>query len=145
MSRIRYTDKEKVRNIPDFVRRCQSAAASCRQRGISYQTLINWRSRATVNLPMGGAEFTFREAFVPIACEGHSVLGVEGHPAEDGVVGGGVAGRRIKNGSPTKNPICIGSTVSGIPPDSDSCDQSPALKPKEIHLNDGRALVLEYT
>lgn len=51
MSRTRHTDKEKVRIIRDFEQHDQSAAAFCRQRGISYQTLMNWR-RATANLPV---------------------------------------------------------------------------------------------
>jgi hypothetical protein len=51
MSRTRHTDKEKARIIRDFEQQDQSAAVFCRQRGISYQTLINWR-RATTNLPI---------------------------------------------------------------------------------------------
>lgn len=49
MSRTRHTDKEKARIIREFEQHDQSAAAFCRQRGISYQTLMNWR-RATANL-----------------------------------------------------------------------------------------------
>lgn len=30
-------------------------------------------------------------------------------------------------------------------PDPDGIDQSPTWKPKKIHLEDGRILVLEYT
>ena len=50
MSRTRHTDKEKARILRDFEHHDQSAAAFCRQRGISYQTLVNWRRRAAANL-----------------------------------------------------------------------------------------------
>ena len=51
MSRTRHTDKEKARIIREFEQHDQSAAAFCRQRGISYQTLMNWRGRASANRP----------------------------------------------------------------------------------------------
>lgn len=50
MSRTRHTDHEKARFLRDFEHSGQSAAAFCRQRGISYQTLANWR-RAAADLP----------------------------------------------------------------------------------------------
>jgi hypothetical protein len=52
MSRTRYTDKEKARIIREFEIHDGSSAAFCRQRGISYQTFMNWRRRTTVSLPL---------------------------------------------------------------------------------------------
>ena len=40
---------------------------------------------------MGGAEFAFGQTLALLAFEGHAVVGVEGHPAQDGVIRGGVA------------------------------------------------------
>ena len=40
---------------------------------------------------MCGAEFAFGQALALLAFEGHSVVGVESHPAQDGVIGCGVA------------------------------------------------------
>jgi len=51
MSRTRHTDKEKARILRDFEHTDQSAGAFCRQRGVSYQTLMNWRGRASANFP----------------------------------------------------------------------------------------------
>jgi transposase-like protein len=51
MPRTRHTDKEKARILRDFEHSVQSAAAFCRQRGVPYQTLLNWRRRASANLP----------------------------------------------------------------------------------------------
>jgi transposase-like protein len=52
MSRTRHTDQQKVRILRDFEHTDQSATAFCRQRGVSYQTLMNWRSSAAANLPL---------------------------------------------------------------------------------------------
>jgi transposase-like protein len=60
MSRTRHTDKEKARILRDFEQHDQSAAVFCRQRGISYQTPMNWR-RATVNLPINEQPPAFLE------------------------------------------------------------------------------------
>ena len=51
MSRTRHTDKEKARILREFEYHDGSAAAFCRQRGVSYQTLMNWRGHASANLP----------------------------------------------------------------------------------------------
>lgn len=51
MSRTRHTDQEKARIIRDFEHSDQSAAAFCRERGVSYQTLVNWRRGAGADLP----------------------------------------------------------------------------------------------
>ena len=51
MSRPRHTDKQKARILREFEHYDGSAAAFFRQRGVSYQTLMNWRSRASANLP----------------------------------------------------------------------------------------------
>lgn len=51
MSRTRHTDKENARVLRDFEHHDGSAASFCRQRGVSYQTLINWRRHANANLP----------------------------------------------------------------------------------------------
>lgn len=50
MSGTRRTGQEKARLLRDFERSGQSAAAFCRQRGVSYQTLAN-RRRAAADLP----------------------------------------------------------------------------------------------
>ena len=55
MSRTRHTDKQKARIIREFEHHDGSAAAFCRQRGVSYQTLMNWRGRASANLPSLGS------------------------------------------------------------------------------------------
>jgi len=51
MSRTRRTDKEKARILRDFEHHAGSAASFCRQRDVSYQTLMNWRRHASTNLP----------------------------------------------------------------------------------------------
>ncbi len=51
MSRTRHTDQEKARILREFTHHDGSAASFCRQRGISYQTLMNWRGHASANLP----------------------------------------------------------------------------------------------
>ncbi|MGL5020390.1 MAG: IS66 family insertion sequence element accessory protein TnpA [Luteolibacter sp.] len=51
MSRPRHTDKQKARILREFEHYDGSAAAFCRQHGVSYQTLMNWRGRASANLP----------------------------------------------------------------------------------------------
>ena len=51
MSRPRHTDKQKARILREFEHYDGSAASFCRQRGLSYQTLMNWRGRASANLP----------------------------------------------------------------------------------------------
>ena len=61
MSRTRHTDKEKARILRVFVDHDQRAAAFCRQRGVSYQTLVNWRRRAAANLPDPGQPPAFLE------------------------------------------------------------------------------------
>jgi transposase-like protein len=50
MSRRRHTDKEKARIIREFKNHHGSTAEFCRQRGISSQTLANWRRRSEVSL-----------------------------------------------------------------------------------------------
>lgn len=52
MSRTRHTDKEKARIIREFQQHDGSAAAFCRQRGISYQTFMNWRRQSSASLPL---------------------------------------------------------------------------------------------
>ena len=52
MSRTRHTDKEKARIIREFEHHDGSAAAFCRQRGVSSQTLKNWRRRASASRPI---------------------------------------------------------------------------------------------
>jgi hypothetical protein len=47
MSRRRYTDEDKARLLGEFDACGGSAAAFCRDRGLSYQTFIAWR-RGTV-------------------------------------------------------------------------------------------------
>jgi transposase-like protein len=64
MSRRRHTDKEKARIIREFENHHGSMADFCRQRGISSQTLANWRRRSEVSLaskeePPGFIEFEF--------------------------------------------------------------------------------------
>ena len=51
MSRTRHTDKQKARILREFAHHDGSAASFCRQRGVSYQTLMNWRGRVSANLP----------------------------------------------------------------------------------------------
>jgi hypothetical protein len=51
MSRTRHTDKQQARILREFEHHDGSAASFCRQRGVSYQTLMNWRGRASANLP----------------------------------------------------------------------------------------------
>ncbi len=51
MSRTRHTDKEKARILRDFEQHAGSAASFCRQRDVSYQTLMNWRRHASTKLP----------------------------------------------------------------------------------------------
>lgn len=51
MSRTRHTDKEKARILREFEHHDGSAASFCRQRDVSYQTLMNWRRRASNKLP----------------------------------------------------------------------------------------------
>ena len=51
MLRTRHTDQQKARILRDFEHTDQSAAAFCRQHGVSYQTLMNWRSSAAANSP----------------------------------------------------------------------------------------------
>ena len=46
MSRRRHTDKEKAHIIREFENHSGSTTDFCRQRGISYQTLSNWRRQA---------------------------------------------------------------------------------------------------
>jgi hypothetical protein len=43
MSRTRYTDEDKARLLGEFDACGGSAAAFCRDRGLSYQTFIAWR------------------------------------------------------------------------------------------------------
>ncbi|MEO7100603.1 MAG: transposase [Luteolibacter sp.] len=61
MSRRRHTDKEKAHIIREFERHDGSAAAFCRQRGISYQTFMNWRRRASASLPIATEPPAFLE------------------------------------------------------------------------------------
>jgi transposase-like protein len=61
MSRTRHTDKEKARIIREFENYDGSAAAFCRQRGVSYQTFMNWRRRATTSLPIASEPPAFLE------------------------------------------------------------------------------------
>ena len=50
MSRTRHTDKEKARMLREFEHHDGSAASFCRQRDVSYQTLMNWRRQASTKL-----------------------------------------------------------------------------------------------
>jgi transposase-like protein len=50
MSRRRHTDEEKARIIREFKNHHGSTVEFCRQRGISSQTLANWRRRSEVSL-----------------------------------------------------------------------------------------------
>jgi transposase-like protein len=61
MSRTRHTDQQKARTLLDFEHTDQSAAAFCRQRGLSYQTLMNWRRSAAANLPLSEPPLAFLE------------------------------------------------------------------------------------
>ena len=61
MSRIRHTDKEKARIIREFEHHDGSAAAFCRQRGVSYQTFMNWRRRPSTSLPIKAEPPAFLE------------------------------------------------------------------------------------
>jgi len=61
MSRTRHTDKEKARIIREFEHHDGSAAAFCRQRGVSYQTFTNWRRRASASLPITAEPPAFLE------------------------------------------------------------------------------------
>jgi transposase-like protein len=61
MSRPRHTDKQKARILREFEHYDGSAAAFCRQRGVSYQTLMNWRGRASANLSAPEQPPTFLE------------------------------------------------------------------------------------
>ena len=61
MSRTRHTDKEKARILRSFEHTDQSAAAFCRQHGVSYQALMNWRSSAAANLPLSEPPPAFLE------------------------------------------------------------------------------------
>jgi transposase-like protein len=51
MSRRRHTDKEKARIIREFENHQGSTVGFCCQRGISSQTLANWRRQAETFLP----------------------------------------------------------------------------------------------
>lgn len=61
MSRTRRTDQQKARILRDFEHTDQSAAAFCRQRGVSYQTLMNWRRSAPADLPLSEPPPAFLE------------------------------------------------------------------------------------
>lgn len=45
MSRRRYTEKERADCLAEFERSGTSAAAFCREKGLCYQTFLNWRRR----------------------------------------------------------------------------------------------------
>lgn len=55
MSRRRYTDEDKARLLGEFDACGSSAAAFCRERGLSYQTFIAWRRGASVRRDAGAA------------------------------------------------------------------------------------------
>ena len=61
MSRRRHTDKEKARIIREFEQHDGSTAAFCRQRGVSYQTFMNWRRRTSASLPIKAEPPAFLE------------------------------------------------------------------------------------
>jgi transposase-like protein len=62
MSRTRHTDKEKARIIREFEQHRGSTADFCRQRGVSYQTFMNWRRRpTTTSLPIKAEPPAFLE------------------------------------------------------------------------------------
>jgi transposase-like protein len=61
MSRRRHTDEEKTRIIREFEHHDGNAAAFCRQRGVSYQTFMNWRRRAAASLPVTTKPTAFLE------------------------------------------------------------------------------------
>ncbi len=50
MSRTRHTAKEKARILREFEHHAGSAASFCRQRDVSYQTLMNWRRQVSTKL-----------------------------------------------------------------------------------------------
>ena len=59
MSRTRYTDEDKARLLGEFEAGGGSAAAFCRERGISYQTFVAWRCgrRLARHKPRAAVEF----------------------------------------------------------------------------------------
>lgn len=61
MSRTRYTDEDKARLLGEFDADGGSAAAFCRERGISYQTFIAWRRGRRVTRRKAGAAVEFVE------------------------------------------------------------------------------------
>ena len=61
MSRTRHTDREKARIIREFEHHDGSAAAFCRQRGVAYQTFMNWRRRVSASLPVASEPPAFLE------------------------------------------------------------------------------------
>ena len=61
MSRTRYTDEDKARLLGELEARGGSAAAFCRERGISYQTFISWRRNRRDSSRKAGAAMEFVE------------------------------------------------------------------------------------
>ncbi len=69
MSRTRYTDEDKARLLGEFDARGGSAAAFCRERGLSYQTFIAWRRGAPARRDAGNAMEFVELALAPVAQE----------------------------------------------------------------------------
>lgn len=86
MSRTRHTDKEKARIIREFEHHDGSAAAFCRQRGVSYQTFMNWRRRASTSLPIAAEPPAFLEFELGTAPSRHVFSG----PLVELELGGGI-------------------------------------------------------
>lgn len=61
MSRTRYTDEDKARLLGEFEAGGGSAAAFCRERGISYQTFVAWRRGRRLARHKPGAAVEFLE------------------------------------------------------------------------------------
>jgi transposase-like protein len=90
MSRRRYTEKERDEYMEEFERGDASAAAFCREKGLAYQTFLNWRRRRTAlalaEVPESSAT-EFVEVELPVS--GRSVVPASMDPAVELVLAGG--------------------------------------------------------
>ena len=99
MSRRRYTDDEKTKFLTEFDQHGGSAAAFCREQGLTYQTFLGWRrgwdGESQPDRPMETAEFVEVELQPGNQAPGRSMV----DPAVELVLGGGTVLRIYPNQS----------------------------------------------
>ena len=89
MLRTRYTDEDKARLLGEFDAGGGSAAAFCRERGISYQTFITWRRGRRVTRRKAEAPVEFVE-FVELALGPAAGRREQAGPRVELELGGGI-------------------------------------------------------